>query len=59
MNSSKGKTPPSEEMIVKLEQRNVKLFNILSSEGVDDVNVQELKMSIDQGWVRKFWNQFR
>ncbi len=60
-NSSKGRKPPHEKIIKKLQRRNEKLYKILKSSGRydDDVNVQELKTSNEKDWVNKYWHQFR
>lgn len=54
-NSSKGNKIPSEDMINKLEKRNVCLFEIINSKEMLDKNIDELQLSISESLVRKFW----
>lgn len=54
-NSSKSNTIPSEETIKRLEERNIKLLNILKDKGIGDKVVYDLENAIDGNLVRKFW----
>lgn len=54
-NSSKGNRLPSEEVIQKLENRNILLLNKMNDLGIDNKYIQELQLSIDDDLVRKFW----
>lgn len=54
-NSSKSNVIPSEDMIIRLEDRNSVLFNILQKSGIKDKHVSELEMAIQNNHVKKFW----
>lgn len=54
-NSSKSNMIPNEDMIVRLEERNSVLLNLLQTSGIKDKHVSELKMAIDNNYVKKFW----
>ena len=54
-NSSKGNRIPSEEIIQKLEKRNILLLKKMNDLGNDNKHMQELQLSIDDDLVRKFW----
>ncbi|KRE45824.1 HNH endonuclease [Paenibacillus sp. Soil522] len=54
-NSSKSNVIPSEELIAKLEARNVQLLEQLRSKSIRDKHYAELEMAIDNNLVRKFW----
>lgn len=54
-NSSKSNRIPNENMIKKLEARNQKLAKLLDKEGMRGKHVEELKLAIEQDYVRKFW----
>lgn len=58
-NSSKSNKIVSETEIEKLEQRNRKLLERLTKLGVKDKHTEELQLSIDKDYVRKFWIGFR
>ena len=53
VNSSKGNKIPNEQTIQNLEVRNQRLFKQMFSK--NDKHIDELKLSIDDGLVRKFW----
>lgn len=54
-NSSKSNVIPSESMIKKLEQRNIKLLTILEAIDIKDKQVSELRLAIEKDLVKKFW----
>ena len=54
-NSSKGNKVPSEAMINKLEERNLRLLDSIQKTAISDKNTEELQLSIDNGLVKKFW----
>ena len=51
-NSSKSNRIPNEEMISKLEKRNVRLLRLMEKENTQK---EELRLSIDKNFVREFW----
>lgn len=53
-NSSKSNNVPDEGLIKKLEERNIKLLKLLESHRLDK-HTEELKLAIDNDYVRKFW----
>ena len=58
-NSSKQATLVDEETIIKVEERNRLLLQLLEQEGIDDKNVQELKLSLEKSWLKQFWMAYR
>jgi dsRNA-specific ribonuclease len=54
-NSSKNNIIPSEETIKRLEDRNIRLMNILRTKGLDNKITFELENAIKGNLVRKFW----
>jgi hypothetical protein len=58
-NSSKSNRIPDEEMIGRLERRNKKLMRVLESKGIHDKHAEELKLSLEKDYVRKFWVGFK
>ena len=58
-NSSKQATLVDEETILKVEERNRLLLQLLEQEGIDDKNVQELKLSLEKSWLKQFWMSYR
>ncbi|MCR8659325.1 HNH endonuclease [Paenibacillus sp. T3-5-0-4] len=54
-NSSKSNMIPSEEMIQRLEERNVVLLQRMNEQGKLDKHVSELELAIESNLVRKFW----
>tara|TARA_B110000240_G_C13472455_1_gene441598 strand:+ start:685 stop:1602 length:918 start_codon:yes stop_codon:yes gene_type:complete len=57
-NSSKSNNIPGEGLIKKLEQRNHKLLKLLKDHKPDK-HIEELKLAIDNDYVRKFWTGCR
>ena len=58
-NSSKNNRLPDEEMIIKLESRNKKLFELLNSNNLDNKHIGELGISIKNNYVRHHWTGFK
>ena len=58
-NSSKQAMVVDEETILKVEERNRLLLQLLEQEGIDDKNVQELKLSLEKSWLKQFWMSYR
>lgn len=58
-NSSKSNRIPVEVEITKLESRNIKLVKLLGQQSIRGKHVEELKLAIEQDYVRKFWVGFR
>lgn len=58
-NSAKQATLVDEEIILKVEERNRILLQLLEQEGIDDKNVQELKLSLEKSWLKQFWMSYR
>ncbi|MGG4498409.1 HNH endonuclease [Brevibacillus reuszeri] len=54
-NSTKSNVIPNEEMIHRLEQRNVKLLQILEKQNIQDKHVSELRLATEIDLVKKFW----
>jgi len=56
-NSQKSNIIPSENDIERLEQRNVKLYNLLNSKKdfITKKPTKELKIAIEKDYVKKFW----
>lgn len=54
-NSSKGNRIPSEKMIRKLETRNRVLLKDMDEKRTKNKHVDELRLSIENHYVRKFW----
>tara|TARA_Y100000768_G_scaffold307845_1_gene241946 strand:- start:149 stop:1090 length:942 start_codon:yes stop_codon:yes gene_type:complete len=54
-NSSKGNIIPEESLIVKLEKRNKNLLKILIENGIKGKDVDELQLSIEKDYLRRFW----
>ena len=54
INSSKSNKTPTEELVTKLEQRNIRLLEMLRDHK-EDTNVKELELAIKNDYVRKFW----
>ena len=53
--SSKSNRIPDEKTIEKLEKRNHELSKLIHRGGFKSKDTEELYLSIDQGYVRKFW----
>ncbi|MHA1757772.1 MAG: HNH endonuclease domain-containing protein [Promethearchaeota archaeon] len=58
-NSSKSNRLPSERDIFNLEERNVKLLDILKAKGIQNKMRLELELAIKQNLVRKFWISYK
>ena len=58
-NSSKSNKIVSESEIKKLELRNKQLLKILEKNKIKDKNYSELKLSIENNLLRKFWISFK
>ena len=56
-NSIKSNRIPSEEMITKLERRNLRLLKILRDNNIKKNFTEELEFSINKDLVRNFWIQ--
>ena len=54
-NSSKSNHIPNEEIINKLEQRNINLLKLTQSRKVTDKQTNELNLSVNNNLVRKYW----
>ncbi|WP_426453884.1 HNH endonuclease [Paenibacillus sp. S-38] len=54
-NSSKSNVIPSEDVIQRLEQRNIALLQRMKQQGMNDKHVSELEMANEKNFVRKFW----
>ena len=48
-----------EEIILKVEERNKTLLRLLEENGINDKNVQELKLSLEKSWLKQFWMSYR
>ena len=59
-NSSKSNRIVDESEIIKLEERNKELLRKMESKGmIDKKNYFELKFSIENNLLRKFWISFK
>ena len=58
-NSSKSNRIVEKSEIVRLEKRNKELLSIMESKNILDKNYQELKLSIENNFLRKFWISFK
>ena len=58
-NSSKSNRIVEKSEIVRLEKRNKELLSIMESKNILDKNYQELKLSIENNLLRKFWISFK
>jgi hypothetical protein len=58
-NSAKNNRIPSEDMITRLEQRNRTLLKLSEEQGIINKHVEELKISIERDYVKKFWVGFK
>ena len=58
-NSSKSNRIVDESEIIKLEERNKDLVRKMESKGMIDKNYFELKFSIENNLLRKFWISFK
>ena len=55
INSSKSNRIPDEKTIEKLETRNLHLSKLINLNKIKGKDTEELHLSIDEGFVRKFW----
>ena len=55
INSSKSNRIPDEKTIEKLETRNLHLSKLITLNKIKGKDTEELHLSIDEGFVRKFW----
>ena len=55
LNSSKSNKIPNENMIKKLESRNLTLLDKMKKNGVSDKRFVELETSIKKNYIREFW----
>ena len=44
---------------IKMERRNRKLMKVLETEGVNNKHSEELRLSLDSDYVRRFWIGFK
>jgi 5-methylcytosine-specific restriction endonuclease McrA len=58
-NSSKSNRIVDEEVIKELEKRNKELLEELYNLGINDKHTEELQLSINRDYVRKFWIGFK
>ena len=58
-NSSKGNIIPDESLIMKLEKRNKNLLRILIENDIKGKDVDELQLSIEKDYLRRFWIGFK
>lgn len=58
-NSSKSNRIVDESEIIKLEERNKELLLKMENKGMIDKNYSELKFSIENNLLRKFWISFK
>ena len=58
-NSSKSNKIVSESEINKLQSRNIKLLELLENNGIKDKHYSELKFSIENNLLKKFWISFK
>ena len=58
-NSSKSNRLPNKDLVNKLNLRNKKLLKILIKKKVKSKHIEELKISIDRDYVKKYWTGFK
>ena len=58
-NSSKNNRLPNDKMIMKLENRNKILLELLKSNNLDNKHTGELDISIKNNYVRHHWTGFK
>lgn len=58
-NSSKSNRIVDESEIQRLEKRNLKLVEVLNSKGISDKHFEELRLSNEKNFPRKFWIGFK
>lgn len=54
-NTIKSNVIPTKNQIDRLKERNVRLLNILTEQGITNKEVEELKLAIEKDYVNKFW----
>jgi 5-methylcytosine-specific restriction endonuclease McrA len=54
-NSSKSNIIPNEQVVNKLEKRNLRLLEALIENGVNNKETSELQFAIEHNLVKKFW----
>ncbi|MDA7793347.1 hypothetical protein N8985_04475 [Glaciecola sp.] len=54
-NSSKSNHLPNEEVIERLEERNIRLLSLLTDNGFKDKQTEELALCVERELLRKFW----
>lgn len=54
-NSSKSNQIPNEEVIKRLEERNIRLLSLLTGNGFKDKQTEELALCVERDLLRKFW----
>ena len=58
-NSSKSNRLPNEDLINKLNLRNKRLLKILIKKEIKSKHLEELKISIERDYVKKYWTGFK
>ena len=58
-NTSKSNRIVEESEIIKLENRNKELLSKMKKSNMIDKNYQELKLSIENNLLKKFWISFK
>ena len=58
-NSSKSNCLPNEDLINKLNLRNKRLLKMLIKKKIKSKHIEELKISIERDYVRKYWTGFK
>ena len=58
-NSSKSNRLPTEDLINKLNLRNKRLLKILINKEIKSKHLEELKISIERDYVKKYWTGFK
>ena len=58
-NSSKSNRIPNETLINKLNLRNKKLLKMLIKKKIKSKHLEELKISIERDYVKKYWTGFK
>ena len=58
-NSSKSNRLPNEDLINKLNLRNKRLLKILVKKEIKSKHLEELKISIERDYVKKYWTGFK
>ena len=58
-NSSKSNRLPNKKMIENLKTRNINLLKITEKKGIHNKFTEELRLSIENNYVEKFWIGFK